>query len=61
MVLLTVLSGPGPRLLVYLALIIIIIIIIIIIMVDNMNILPNTSIIDVSERIIKTKLTPLNF
>ena len=60
MVLLTVLSGPGPRLLVYLALIIIIIIIIII-MVDNMNILPNTSIIYVSERIIKTKLTPLNF
>ena len=59
MVLLTVLSGPGPRLLVYLALIIIIIIIII--MVDNMNILPNTSIIYVSERIIKTKLTPLNF
>ena len=58
MVLLTVLSGPGPRLLVYLALIIIIIIII---MVDNMNILPNTSIIYVSERIIKTKLTPLNF
>ena len=55
MVLLTVLSGPGPRLLVYLALIIIII------MVDNMNILPNTSIIYVSERIIKTKLTPLNF
>ena len=60
MVLLAVLSGPGPRLLVYLALIIIIIIIIII-MVDNMNILPNTSIIYVSERIIKTKLTPLNF
>ena len=60
MVLLAVLSGPGPRLLVYLVLIIIIIIIIII-MVDNMNILPNTSIIYVSERIIKTKLTPLNF
>ena len=59
MVLLAVLSGPGPRLLVYLVLIIIIIIIII--MVDNMNILPNTSIIYVSERIIKTKLTPLNF
>ena len=58
MVLLAVLSGPGPRLLVYLVLIIIIIIII---MVDNMNILPNTSIIYVSERIIKTKLTPLNF
>ena len=59
MVLLAVLSGSGPRLLVYLVLIIIIIIIII--MVDNMNILPNTSIIYVSERIIKTKLTPLNF
>ena len=59
MVLLAVLSGPRPRLLVYLVLIIIIIIIII--MVDNMNILPNTSIIYVSERIIKTKLTPLNF
>ena len=57
MVLLAVLSGPGPRLLVYLVLIVIIIII----MVDNMNILPNTSIIYVSERIIKTKLTPLNF